>query len=146
MPAMDASRVINGSFGEVWSEGKWLSNVTQAEASVEIGKEEVKRAGTRWIGHKTTTAKGSGSITGYKVTSEWIENVGQITNDRSKPFTTELIVKLDDPEAWGAYRVRLKAVQFDKIDLFNFEVGSLVEEEWPFTFTGFELMDRMIAQ
>jgi hypothetical protein len=141
--AMDATRVMNGSYGEVWSEGVWYSNVTQAEATVEVGKEEVKRAGTRWIGQKVTSLKGSGTITGYKVTTALIQKVGGVANDRNKPFVTELIMKLDDPEAWGAYRVRLKGVQFDKIDLIKYEVGALVEEEWPFTFTGFDLLDTV---
>lgn len=138
---LDPSRVINGQYGEVWREGRWMTNVTACEAGVEINKEEVLIAGTRWIGHKSTSLKGSGNISGYKVTSELVEAVGQIANNRGKPFVTELIVKLDDPESWGAYRIRLKAVSFDKIDLVNYEVGSIVEEEWPFTFVGFELMD-----
>lgn len=138
---LDESRVLNGQFGECWHEGQWATNVTGVEASVEITKEEIKRAGTRWLGHKSTSLKGAGTISAYKVTSYWVEKIGQIANDRNKAFVTELIIKLDDPEGWGAYRVRLKNVTFDKIDLVNFEVGSLVEEELPFTFVGFDLLD-----
>lgn len=139
--ALDATRTINGSYGEVWHDGQWLTNVTSAEATVDIEKEEVKRAGTRWTGHKVVGLKGSGTISGYKVTSALVEKVGQVANDRNPALVTELIIKLDDPEAWGAYRVRLKGVQFDQIDLVRYEVGSLVEEEWPFTFEGFDLLD-----
>ncbi|MFT4413188.1 phage tail tube protein [Fredinandcohnia humi] len=139
--ALDATRVINGTYGEVWHDGKWLTNITSAEATVEINKEEVTRAGTRWIAHKVTSLTGSGTITGYKVTTELMEAIGQIADDRKGAFVTELILKLDDPEAFGAYRVRLKGVQFDQIPLINYEVGSLVEEELPFTFTGYELLD-----
>lgn len=140
---LDSSRVINGSFGEVWKEGKWLTNFGSAEASVEITKEEVKRAGTRWIGHKVTALKGTGTITGFKITTELIEEIGQITNDRKGAFVTELILKLDDPEAFNAFRVRLKGVMFDTIPLVKFEAGALVEDEFQFTFDGYEFLDKI---
>jgi hypothetical protein len=143
---MDASRVLNGQFGELWKDGKWLTNVTETEASVEIGNEDVKMSGTRWIGSKQTSLKGTGTFKGYKVTSDLVQQVGSIVADRGKPFVTELIVKVDDPEAWGAYRVRLKNVKFTKIDLIKYAVGSLVEEEWPFNFVGYDLLDTFTAQ
>lgn len=141
--ALDESRVINGSYGEVWSNGKWLTNVTQAEAVIEFNKEEVLRAGTRWTGHKMTSINGSGTITGYKVSTRWIEAQLDVLTDRGKPFVTELTFKLDDPESFGAMRAQLTGVMFDKIDIANYEVGSLVEEELPFTFTGFKLLDKI---
>lgn len=140
--ALDASRVMNGSFGSVFdANGNWLTNVKSAEATVEINKEEIARAGTRWIAHKVTSLKGSGTITGYRVTSDLIEAIGQIANDRSGVYVTELRMKLDDPESFGAYSVRLKGVTFDQIPLMKYELNSIVEEELPFTFTGYELMD-----
>lgn len=140
---LDATRTINGSYGEVWHEGVWLTNATNFEATVEIDKEEIKRSGTRWIGHKAMTLTGSGTITGYKVTSEFIQLIGSIASDRGKPYVTSLIAKLDDPEAWGAERVMLKGVQFDRIPLGKFEVGSIVEEELPYTFSGYDLLDKI---
>ncbi|WP_127529238.1 phage tail tube protein [Paenibacillus kobensis] len=140
---LDATRVINGTYGYVYHDSKWLTNIKSAEATVEIAKEEIKRAGSRWTAHKVTGLSGSGTITGYKVTSEFVERIGQIAKDDAGTFTTELILKLEDPESFGAYRIRLKGVTFDKIPLMNFEVGSIVEEELPFTFTGYDLMDRL---
>ena len=144
--AMDESRIINGTYGEVWNEGKWLTNITSAEATIDISKEEITRAGTRWVGHKVTAVSGSGSMTGYKITTEWAEKTAGVLKDRGKPFITELIIKLDDPESFGAMRARLSGVSFDRIDIVNYEVGSLVEEELPFTFTGFEFLDKIKAK
>lgn len=79
---LDAKRVISGNYGQLFDQdGEWLSNVTSVEANIEIGMEEIKLAGTRWLGNKTTTLKGSGSINGYLVTSEWIEKMAQVTDD-----------------------------------------------------------------
>lgn len=143
---LDAKRVINGNYGQLFDEdGNWLSNVTSVEANIEIGMEEIKLAGTRWLGNKTTTLKGSGSINGYLVTSEWIEKMAQVTDDVSSPYVTELVVKLDDPESFGAYRVRLKNVTFDRIPVINYEVGSIVEQEYTFVFSGYEIMDKIRA-
>lgn len=139
--ALDASKVMNGTFGEVWHDGQWLTNIRSAEATVEITKEEVQRAGTRWVGHKVTSLSGTGTISGYKITTELLELIGQVADDKQGMFVTELILALKDPEAIGAYRVRLKGVQFDSIPLLQYEVGALVEEELPFTFTGYDLLD-----
>lgn len=140
--ALDSTRVINGTFGEVWHDGRWMSNITSCEATVEIEKEDVPRAGTRWRGHKVMGLNGTGSMSGYKVTSEFVERIGSIARDNGKEFVTEIIVALKDPDAFGAYRVRLKNVTFDAIPLINFEVGSVVEEELNFTFSEYELLDR----
>jgi hypothetical protein len=141
--ALDATRTINGSYGEVWHDGIWQTNIQSAEAVVDIDKEEIKRSGTRWTGHKVTSLKGSGNIKGYKITSDFIQLIGSVASDRSKPYVTSIILKLADPEAYGAERVMLKGVQFDQIPLSKFEVGSLVEEELPFTFSGYDLLDKI---
>lgn len=140
---LDATRTINGTFGEVWNDGTWLTNVQSAEALVEINKEEINRSGTRWVGHKVTSLTGTGTISGYKITSEFIKLIGAVADDKGKPYVTELIYKLADPESFGAERIRLKGVQFDRIPLSTFEVNSLVEEELPFTFSGYELLDEI---
>ncbi|GIP55247.1 phage tail tube protein [Paenibacillus vini] len=141
---LDASKVINGNFGQVFDQdGNWLTNITGCEATIEIGLEEIKLAGTRWLGSKVTTLKGAGSLNGYLVTSEFIEKAMRVMDDISSPFVTELVVKLDDPESFGAYRVRLKNVTFDKIPLINYEVGAIVEHELTFVFSGAEIMDKL---
>lgn len=141
---LDSRKVINGNFGQVFDQdGNWLTNITGCEATIEIGLEEVKLAGTRWLGNKVTTLKGAGSLSGYLVTSEFIEKAMQVMDDVSSPFVTELVVKLDDPESFGAYRVRLKNVTFDKIPLINFEVGAIVEQELTFVFSGAEVLDKL---
>lgn len=136
---MDATQAINGSFGKLFdADGNWLTNVTQAEAQGEINKEEITRAGTRTIGHKVTTITYSGSFTGYKITNELAKKIAQVADDNKGSFVTELVMQVKDPENDEKTKVRLKAVQFDSIPILNYEVGSLVTEETPFTFTGFE--------
>ncbi|MDQ0154910.1 phage tail tube protein [Robertmurraya andreesenii] len=140
---LDATKTINGSFGKmIDADGDWLTNVTQAEATGEINKEEVLRAGTRVVGHKVTTITYSGNMTGYKITNKLAKKIAQVADDSQGAFVTELVMKIDDPENHeGKTWVRLKGVQFDSIPILSYEVGSLVTEETPFTFTGFEYLE-----
>ncbi|KQL18858.1 phage tail tube protein [Cytobacillus solani] len=139
---MDPSKALNGVFGKMYHDGEWLTNITAAEANVDIGKEEIRIAGTRWVGHKTVSLTGSGSMTGYKVTNDLSMRIAQVTDDNQGVFVTELVMKLVDPENHdGKTWVRLKGVQFDSIPLLKYEVGSIVEDEMPFTFTGFEYLN-----
>lgn len=140
--ALQAEKVISGSFGYLHHEGVWMTNVTSAQASVQINKEEITRAGTRWVGHKAMSVLGSGSMTGYKMTPDLVKRIGQFTDDKSPMFVTELIMKLDDPDSPETkQRVRYKGVQFDVVNLMNYEAGSIVTEETPFTFSGYEYLD-----
>ena len=43
---LDDTRVINGSFGECHSEGKWLTNIYKMSADVEPSYGDVKMSGT----------------------------------------------------------------------------------------------------
>lgn len=143
---LDSTRTIYGNFCEVWHEGQWVTNAQSVEATVEIGTQEITVAGTRWVGYKTTSLTGTGALNTYKINSDFIRLIGSIALEGGKPYVTELILKLDDPEAFGAERIRLKHVQFTTIPLGKFEAGSVVQEELPFTFTGYDLLDVIVSE
>lgn len=139
---LDASRVISGNYGVVYDEnGNWLTNVQALEATIEIQKEDILRAGTRWAAKKVTGLAGSGTLRGYLVTSTWIEKIAEVAKTNGKQFVTSISFMLADPEAYGDYKVTLTGVEFDNIPLANFEVGSIVEQELNFTFTGFQFIN-----
>lgn len=145
MPVLDPTRTIQGHFGEVWKDGFWLTNIYKAEAGGDIAYEKIKRSGTRRVGNKLGSIEYSGSIGGYKVTSEFAEQIAQAKDDKRGAFVCELIIALKDPESYGYERVRLKGVQFTKIDIVKFESGSIVEQENPFVFDDFEYLDKITA-
>lgn len=137
----DPSRAIDGTFGSVLREGNWLTNFNEMKAEVDIQKAELKIAGDRWVHHKVIGLKGTGSITGFKVTSDLIALNAPIASNSSGSVKTELVSKLADPEAFGTERIRFMNVMFDKIQLANWKAGEVVNEDWAFTFEGFELLD-----
>jgi hypothetical protein len=133
---MNPERAISGSFGRIFIDGQWQSNLNHIEAGVEPQKHEMNLAGDDWVSHKKGNKKGSGTMSGFKVTSGMIE----------RGFARfSVISKLNDPEAFGHERIRLDNVMVDKIQLLNWTAGELVNEEIPFTFKGYELLDPIRA-
>ncbi|MCT4593182.1 MAG: phage tail tube protein [Anaeromicrobium sp.] len=131
---LDASRTIHGSRGKILIDGEWQTNLTDCTADVELDKKEVNVLGDTWVRYKQGNYKGTGSIRGYKVTSKMIQQGFE---------RFEVITALEDPEAYGHERIRLKNCMADKIQLVNLKANELVEEETPFTFEGYELVDKI---
>jgi len=128
---LDETRVINGSFGEIYLDGDFLSNFTHCEIKDELEFSELKTAGTRRTKHKLIGVNGSGAISGYKVTSKL-----QQTLAKNPTAQFQIISKLDDPEAYGAERIRVSKVKFTSIPFANWKTGEVIEEEWPFVYDG----------
>lgn len=133
---LDASRVCSGTYGKIYRDGKWDNNVSECTADVEQDMKTIITCGSEWEDNKGGAKKGSGTIKGYKVTSDMIkQGFGKF----------ELISELDDPEAYGAERIRLKNCKATKISLVNFKAGDICEIETPFVFSGYELVDAIEA-
>ncbi|KEH90620.1 phage tail tube protein [Clostridium botulinum] len=132
--ALDASRTIHGSKGKILVDGEWQTNLTECTAEVDLDKKELNVCGDDWTRYKQGSKKGTGSMSGYKISSALIER-------GFKRF--EVITALEDPEAYGYERIRLKNCMADKMNLINLKANELVEEETPFTFEGFELLDKI---
>lgn len=135
--AFNPDRAFYGSFAKLLKDGNWQTNANHVEASVEMSKGELNVMGDNWTRYKKGQLSGSGTFSGYKVTSEMIQQGFE---------RFELIVALEDPEAWGHERVRLKNCMADSIQLANVTSGEVIEEETPFTFEGYELLDAVVAE
>ncbi|EOS57660.1 phage tail tube protein [Paenibacillus barengoltzii] len=133
---LDPGRVIMGTFGQIFIEGVWQSNLNHLEASVEAEKKELNLVGTDYTVYKLGRKKGTGTMSGYKVTSDMIARGFQ---------RFSIIHKLDDPEAYGFERIQLNNCMVDKIVLANWTAGEEVTEETPFTFESYELLDPIVA-
>ena len=133
---LDASRIILGTYGQVFIDGIWQTNINHLEANVEIQKRELNISGDPWVRHKKGPMKGTGTMSGFKVTSEMLR----------RGFSKfEIVSKLDDPEAYGHERIRLMNVMPDRLQLANWTAGEEVTEEVPFTFEDYELLDPIVA-
>lgn len=133
---LDASRTIHSMYAKVLMDGDEQTNVSECTAKVTLDKKEINAVGDDWTRHKRGTKKGTGTFSGYHITSAMIER-------DFKRF--ELIVSLEDPEAYGFERIKLKNCMADEVNLVNLKVGDLVMEDSNFTFEGYELLDAIEA-
>lgn len=140
MQKMRANQVINGTYGEAWIDGDYMSSVTGVEATIEIDYEDVNSPRKLSTGKKMIGWEGSGSLSFNKTTSRFIRLIGDNLRE-GKQTTVDIIVKLDDPDALGAERVALKNVLFEDLTLANWEAKSLGEGEAPFFFDDWQPLD-----
>ena len=132
MAYLDPSRVIMGTFGQIFIGGEWQSNLNHLEATVEIDKKELNLVGTDYTVYKKGRKKASGTMSGYKISSAML-------NRGFERF--DIISTLNDPEAYGYERVKLINCMADRLQLANWTAGEEVAEETPFTFEAYELVD-----
>jgi len=135
--ALDPTRAILGTFGQAFIGGVWQTNINHLEATIEVDKRELNLCGYNWVQYKIGAKKGTGTISGYKVTSD------MIVREFSK---FDIISRLDDPEAYGFERIRLIRCMPDSIQLANWTAGEEVMEETAFTFEGYELLDPITIE
>lgn len=133
--------VFRGTDAEMYMEGKWLTNITSVEAAVEINQAELNLLGQWWTTYRNMGLSGSGSVTGLFVNTNLIEKIGTIQT--GSEFRTEIVVKNKNPDTGKTYRVRLQNVVFSTIPLANFSAGEIAEQEFSFTFSGYELLDKV---
>jgi hypothetical protein len=137
-------KAINGTYGEAWIDDYYAAETTALQAKVTIEKTEVNQTGTLIKGYKITGLDCKGTIKLNKVTSYFINKLSENTK-KGKATTCTIISKLDDPDAYGAERVKLTGCTFDELTLADWEAKKLGEESIPFTFTGWELLDTISA-
>ena len=135
-------KTINGTWGELWIDDYYLSEVTGLEAKVSIEKTDVVQVGTLTKGQKVTGLDGKGTVKLNKVTSYFINKLSE-NMKAGKSTVCTIISNLADPDSDGNERIKLSGVTFDELTLANWEARKLVEESIPFTFTGWELLDTI---
>jgi len=139
-----AKRVMNGTWGEVWLDGEYVSECYGLQAKVSMNKEDVAVCRQMAKDKKVTSTSMTGSLKMYKVNSRMAIAIGnQIKAGRDPRFV--VISKLDDPDAYGAERIVLRNVSFDDLTLADWEAARNGTIESPFSFTDFDFLDSVEA-
>ena len=113
-----------------------MAETTALQAKMKFDTAEVTQARTLKKGYKVTGISGSGTVKLNKVTSYWLKRAAQAIRGT-------IISNLDDPEAFGGERVRLKDCIFTEIPIADWEAGKLGEESIPFNFSDFDVLDAI---
>ena len=140
-----SDRVLNGSYGQLWLDGVLMAEVYGLDAQIEVLKQEVPMCGTSsGIGKKFTGWNGTGSLRFNKVSSTFTKKQAEAVKN-GKQLVSTIISKLEDPAVsnYGREQVELRGVQFDTISIAQWEAGSLVQQEMPFTFEDFNYLSAI---
>lgn len=137
------TRVMSGTWGQVWVDGELWAELDGASAKYSYNKETVTMCGNMVDGHKITSVKGSGSISVKKVYTRNRDRGDAILEGRDVRAT--IVMKLADPDAFGAERAALYDVSFDDETIMDFAAGRMGQTSYPFTFGRREWLDTVEA-
>ena len=141
--SIPGNRVMNGSWGQVWVDGELWMELDGAQAKYAYNKETVQMCGTMLEDSKITSVKGTGSISVKKVYTRNHKRADALLEGRDE--RAMIVMKLDDPDAFGAERVALYDVSFDDETIMDFQAGSISKASYPFTFGKREWLDVVNA-
>ena len=142
MQKIRSQNIIAGTFGSVWVNNEEWLHVTKFEAKVTGEFEDINMAGRYGVGKKFMGWTGEGTITVNKVNSTITRMLADSFKKGIMPEIT-IVGKLADPQALGAERVEILDVTFSEFMLMNFELKAKMEEEVPFTFEDYNLIDSI---
>lgn len=119
-----------------------MAEVIGLQAKTKLDTAEVKMCRTLEKGYKVTGISCDGTLKLNKVTSYFLNKVG---NDlkRGKATRMTIITNLEDPEAFGAERIQLNNCIMTELTLADWEAGKILEESIPFKFSGFEVLESI---
>lgn len=133
-----AQRVMSGTQGEIWIDGKYMAEVTGFKAEIKLIKEEVNQVKTYFKQYKVVGCEGTGNVKMNHVSSYFI-NLMADNIRKGRQTVVTIRAKLDDPDAVGREEVIIRDATFDKLTLMDWEAKKLTEDDYDFTFTDFEV-------
>lgn len=133
MAKIPGQKVISGSMGKLWLNSKLIAEVKSIESKATINRETVLQGGSYDEDSKITSVSCAGSFVIHKVFTREAEFINALKKGVDTRFT--LFVTLDDPQAYGKETVKLDNCWFTELTVAQFEVGSILEREFPFGHT-----------
>lgn len=144
---LNAGDTISGQEGKATAkingEIKDMFYIKTLEATVEKNKEEVRTLGKRGVQHKTTGWSGTGSMTMYYVTSEFVKMAKDYIKNGVDTYFTVTIENNDPTSTIGKQTVVLYDVNIDNIPVTKLDVeNSVLDCDLDFTFDDLDLVEE----
>ena len=133
MSIISGKRVISGSKANMWLNGRLYAEVKSVESKASINRETVQMANSYDEDSKMTSIGCEGSFVVNKVYSTEREFVEELQKGNDTRF--QLYVTLNDPDSFGRESVQLDNCWLNEITIAQFEVGTILEREFPFGHT-----------
>ncbi|MBP3037987.1 phage tail tube protein [Bacillaceae bacterium Marseille-Q3522] len=147
MGFLKAKDIISGqegtAFATINGRNVEMFYVRAIEATVEKQKSEVKTLGKRGTQHKTTGWTGSGSMTIYAVTSEFIQMAIDYVKNGVDTYFDIKTTNSDPTSSIGRQTVVLLDVNLDSIPIVNLDTDTeFLEQDLDFTFDDLDLLEK----
>lgn len=144
---LNAGDTISGQEGKATAkingEIKDMFYIKTLEATVEKNKEEVRTLGKRGVQHKTTGWSGTGSMTMYYVTSEFVRMAKDYIKNGVDTYFTVTIENNDPTSTIGKQTVVLYDVNIDNIPVTKLDVeNNVLDCDLDFTFDDLDLVNE----
>lgn len=136
------NRFLTGSGGHVWINGRLLTTLKKIEAKVTGTFEEHSFCGDYSTYNQYTGWSGEGTLTTGKVDS----TVMKMALDSFKTGIfpeVKIITKLTDKATGKSERTSIEGVIFTEAILAGFEAKALIEEESPFKFSNYNILETI---
>lgn len=162
----NALRRYGGMWGSAWRDGRMLTDVVRVTGTIQRGRIEIPLVGQEVVGYKPGRRSQEGSIAFQKVDTGWELDVYQaITMDVDElrrardegrygelDGTFDLLLKHDDPHAFGKEVWQLTQCQIWQMDLGIDVTEEFIQRELPLTFgkaeplRTFRVMDGVVQK
>lgn len=142
MDSFNPNRVLHSNQGNMWFNGKRLSTLQSVEAKVTGDFEEVNNCGDPATYRIYNGYSGEGTFTMLKIDSEVLKLMADAFQTGEMPTMT-IITALEQKGTNKVERVAYSDVTIDEMYLAKFEKKSKIEEEVPFKFGHFEVLETI---
>ena len=144
---LNAGDTISGQEGKATAiidgQVKDMFYIKTFEATVEKQKQEVRTLGKRGVQHKTTGWSGTGSMTIYYVTSEFIRQAKRYIKDGIDTYFTITSENNDPTSSIGKQSTVLFNVNVNSIPVAKLDVeDAVLEADLDFTFDDLDMTDE----
>ena len=142
MADFNPNRVLHSNQGNMWFNGKRLSTLQSVEAKVTGDFEEINNCGDPATYRIYNGYSGEGTFTKLKIDSDVLKLMADAFKTGEMPTMT-IITALEQKGTNKVERVAYSDVTIDEMYLAKFEKKSKIEEEVPFKFGHFEVLETI---
>jgi len=133
MAVLNASRVLSGSFAELWIDGSRIAEASAVRLSIKMHRADVQIGMD--VDSKITGWQGTGELTLRQVFSRFYELVEGARGGRDLRVTITTALKDPDSMNGEEERYSVSGVALDELPLVNYETGRINTQTIKFRFS-----------
>lgn len=138
--SVNVNRILKGSSGNTWVDGELLSTVKSVEAKIKGEFSDHNFCGDPATYSSYDGWSGEGSIALSKIDSKLWKKCTDAYKSGVMP-DIKIITCLKDKSTGKSERVAITGVVFTEFTLAGYKAKEAIEEEYPFKFNGYEVLE-----